>query len=376
MADPAPADFQRPITYFDIAIGDKPLGRVVFSLYADLVPKTAENFRALCTGEKGVGASGKPLCYKDSGFHRIIKSFMIQGGDFTAGNGTGGESIYGEKFEDEASPAKHTRPFLLSMANAGPNTNGSQFFVTTVPTPHLDGKHVVFGEVIRGKSIVREIENFPTASGDAPTSPITITACGQLDPSDPSLALPTVDPSDPTADIYEDYPDDDPHDVQQPPVALAAASTLRARGAAHFKAGEHALALRAWRKALRYADVHPVLPEDVEEEVKREFEDVRRALVLNAALAGVKAGEPRVALDLTARALRLELADGDRAKALYRQALAHVALREDEEAEEDLKAALKLAKDDKAIAGELERVRARRKEKVDKQKAAFKKMFS
>ncbi|TFY73659.1 hypothetical protein EWM64_g10352, partial [Hericium alpestre] len=199
----------RPITYFDVSIGEKPVGRIVFQLFSDLVPKTAENFRALCTGEKGIGNSGKPLHYKGSGFHRVIKNFMIQGGDFTAGNGTGGESIYGEKFEDESFLEKHTKPFLLSMANAGPNTNGSQFFVTTVPTPHLDDKHVVFGEVIRGKSVVRQIENHPTSSGDVPTEPITITDSGQLDPSDPSLAPPpAADPSDPFYDPYEDYPED------------------------------------------------------------------------------------------------------------------------------------------------------------------------
>ena len=158
----------RSRVFFDISIGGVPAGKVVFELYNDVVPKTAENFRALCTGEKGEGSAGKKLHYKGSAFHRVIKSFMIQGGDFTAGNGTGGESIYGEKFEDENFDLKHDKPFLLSMANAGPATNGSQFFVTTVPTPHLDGKHVVFGEVIAGKSVVRQVENTPTGANDKP----------------------------------------------------------------------------------------------------------------------------------------------------------------------------------------------------------------
>mmetsp|Transcript_1117 Transcript_1117/g.2310 ORF Transcript_1117/g.2310 Transcript_1117/m.2310 type:complete len:200 (+) Transcript_1117:23-622(+) len=168
-----------PTVFFDMSADGKPLGRIEMSLAADVAPRTVENFRALCTGEKGKGGSGKPLHYKGSVFHRVIPNFMCQGGDFTRFNGTGGESIYGAKFADEDFSLKHTGPGILSMANAGPNTNGSQFFICTTSTPHLDGKHCVFGYVTRGMNIVRAIEAYGSQSG-ATSAKIAIDDCGQL----------------------------------------------------------------------------------------------------------------------------------------------------------------------------------------------------
>mmetsp|Transcript_11073 Transcript_11073/g.16573 ORF Transcript_11073/g.16573 Transcript_11073/m.16573 type:complete len:283 (-) Transcript_11073:108-956(-) len=166
--------------FFDISIDGKKAGKIIMGLYGKQVPKTVANFVALCTGAKGVGKSGKPLHYKGSTFHRIIPGFMCQGGDFTNGDGTGGESIYGAKFADENFKIKHDAEGILSMANAGQDTNGSQFFLTVNPTPHLDGKHVVFGKVLEGyKEVVKNMEKKGSQGGKV-SVPVVIEDCGVL----------------------------------------------------------------------------------------------------------------------------------------------------------------------------------------------------
>ncbi|KAG9090134.1 peptidyl-prolyl cis-trans isomerase cpr6 [Ceratobasidium sp. 370] len=300
----------RPKVYTDISIGGKPAGRVIYSLFSDLVPKTAENFRALCTGEKGVGKSGKNLSYEGCSFHRVIKGFMIQG--------------------------------------------------------------------------VRQIENQPTASGDSPVSPCVITKCGELT-SDEELSMANQTPED--GDKYEDYPDDDDSDVQtSPETALRIAGEIRALGNTLYKEGKLELALQKYQKSIRYLDVHPVMPDGSPPELKTQFNALLAPVLLNAALVATKTREPRLAITLTSRALGLSppISNADKGesfiwscgKAHYRRALAYVAIGEDDDAEKDLLEAAKIVPEDGAIKAELAKVQAKKREKREKEKKAFKGLFS
>jgi peptidyl-prolyl isomerase H (cyclophilin H) len=167
-----------PIVFFDVTIGGHSAGRIKIELFADVVPRTAENFRQLCTGE--FRKNGKPVGFKGASFHRVIKGFMVQGGDFVRGDGTGCTSIYGDKFDDENFELKHTTPGLLSMANSGPGSNGCQFFITCDACDWLDNKHVVFGKVVDGMLTVRKVENVTVGPNSKPKLPIVISQCGEM----------------------------------------------------------------------------------------------------------------------------------------------------------------------------------------------------
>jgi len=361
-------DASNPLVYLDITIGGEEAGRIVLELYKDVVPKTAENFRALCTGEMGVGKStGKPLHYKGTPFHRIIPGFMCQGGDFSARNGTGGESIYGEKFDDENFELKHEEKGLLSMANAGPGTNGSQFFITVAETPHLDGKHTVFGQVLKGYGVVREMEHVET-KGEAPVHEVLIADCGVLENDAPAAATNESD--------IPEYPDDANFQSGSEGItqSVKIAETIKATGNDLFKKGEYKEASKVYSKALRFLD--PEIFAD--EEGNPSTSDMNRMaeaccpIMLNRAACSLKLQDyERAKKDCNAVIDR----EVKNVKALFRRAQANVALKDLDAAVADLEAAAYCAPTDSGIKAELVRVKKLQHANEAKLRGTFKNMF-
>ncbi|CAM8909463.1 unnamed protein product [Rhodiola kirilowii] len=358
-----------PKCYLDISIGGELEGRIVVELYKDVVPKTAENFRALCTGEKGIGPhTGVPLHFKESIFHRVVKGFMVQGGDISARNGTGGESIYGLKFDDENFDLKHERKGMLSMANSGPNTNGSQFFITTTRTPHLDGKHVVFGKVIKGIGVVRLMEHVTTGDGDCPTLDVVIADCGEIpEGADDGTCNFFKD-----GDTYPEWPaelDVKPEDISW---WIAAVDVIKAIGNEQFKKHDYKMALKKYRKALMYLDICWE-KEDITEERSSALRKTKSSIFTNSAACKLKLGDIEGALLDTDFALR----DAeDNVKALFRQGQAHMALNDIDSAVVSFQKALDLEPNDSGIKKELAAAKKKIADRRDREKKSYSKMFS
>jgi peptidyl-prolyl isomerase D len=360
-----------PRCFFDITIGGQPAGRIVFELFADKVPKTAENFRALCTGEKGIGKKGKPLHYKGCTFHRVIKGFVCQGGDFTAHNGTGGESIYGEKFEDENFIYKHDKAFMLSMANAGPNTNGSQFFITTTATPHLDGRHVVFGRVIKGRNVVRTIEHLETKN-ERPINPVVIANCGELAPGEDDGVVENID-----GDPYPDYPVDYEDGELNDETLMKIINEVKAIGNQYFTKGEYQKAVDKYNKAIRYIQERPTFTEEDTETFKSQWNQTKLPCYLNRAAALLKTGDYQRAITDCTIVLEIEnISTKDRVKALFRRGSAYHQLKSFEEALKDLEEAKRISPtQDVAILRELKLVQQNLKARKEKERQIYSKMF-
>lgn len=374
MAHPSPhckpANPSNPRVFLDVSVGGELVGRIVLELFADVCPKTAENFRALCTGEKGIGpTTGKPLHFKGCPFHRIIKKFMIQGGDFSNQNGTGGESIYGEKFEDENFKYQHDQIGLLSMANAGADTNGSQFFIITVPTPHLDNKHVVFGRTLKGLGVIKMLED-TEVKDEKPVKQCIIENCGELKEGD-DLGLA---PADGSGDAYPDFPEDIDGDLNDVDTIFRIAEDLKNLGNNFFKSQKWIVADNKYSKALRYIGaLRDGINQEPGEKAVKNLDGVALSCHLNIAACKLKLCDWDGAIQRCDEALAINQSN---TKALYRRAQAWQAKKDYDQALNDLKKALDITPEDKAVNNEILRVKQKKKELKEKEKATYAKMFA
>lgn len=362
------AKMVNPRCYLDVSIGGEMEGRIVAELYKDVMPKTAENFRALCTGEKGISPNtGLPLHYKGTHFNRVIRGLMVQGGNICSGNGVDGESIYGLKFEDENFELKHSRKGMLSMANSGPNSNGSQFFIVTTQATHLDGKNVVFGKVIKGLGLVRSIEYVATTDDYDPTVDVIIADCGEI----------PVGADDGTinffndGDVYPDWPvdlDAKPDDISW---LITAVDSIKLLGNEWYKKEDYKMAIRKYRKALKYLDLCWEM-EDINEVQSECLRKTKSQILTNSSVCKLKFGNYKGALLDADFAIR----DGkDNAKAFYRQGQVYMALNNIDAAVESFKEALKLEPNDSGIKKELAIAKKKIANRLEQERKAFSRMF-
>lgn len=386
-----------PNIYFDISIDETKVGRIVCELFAEKAPKTVENFYQLCLGDRCV-EQGKPLTYKDNYFHRVIKNFMIQCGDIlycstsfkkTDNTGKGGCSIYATQeelqnstslcygdFQDE-NLGTFEKPFCLAMANMGsPNTNSSQFFITTYPAPHLNGKHSIFGRVIHGKSVVRTIERFKVDSDGFPHSCIRIEGCGKWEKSD---NVPLYNASNDTigGDIFEEFPDDNENfDSENFDVAYLAANSIKESGTLLFKKKDYQNAYFKYKKSLRY--VNEYIPDlDVDKQNNIKFTQLRSKIYLNLSLVLCNLCNYDESIKYATYLLDMEgIPDVDQAKAYYRRGNCYLAKKRLDEALIDYKSCKEKNPEDKVITEKIEYIEELLEENKQKTRKSISKFFS
>lgn len=359
-----------PKAYLDISVGETPCGRVVVELEAEKAPLATSHFLA-----------NLPR-YKNTYFHRVIKNFMIQGGDVEYGRveqygdkrvGTGTD---GSTFADENTSEPLDSPFRLCMANSGPNTNSTQFFVSTYPAPHLQGKHTVFGRVIHGKSVIRAVERVSTDTADIPVKeqlPV-ITECGEWNEGD---AIPIFNASvdQVGGDIYEEYPDDDDHIVKDSSLSVYdAACIIKDSGGILFKQGQYQNALFKYAKALRYV-MEYIPDEDQEPEFYAKYTELKKKLYLNISLVSLKLGDFRRCIDYGLYVLEMKLTPAEKAKVYYRMGSANIALKKYKEAIANLETAAELSSD-AGIERELKRAQELQEAQVKRERAKYAKFFA
>ncbi|GAB1863458.1 40 kDa peptidyl-prolyl cis-trans isomerase [Camponotus japonicus] len=364
-------DKDNPVVFLDIAVGPEKVGRVIIELFKNVVPQTAENFRALCTGEKGAGVKAARLHYKGSTFHKIISQFMIQGGDIVSFNGTSGESIYGPYFNDENFTLKHMSAGLLSMVNEGqPHTNSSQFIITIQPSRHLDDTNVVFGKVIKGMGVVLEINKVQTEK-DIPIDKISIIDCGEFK-KDENWGLEENDGSE---DVYTPWPEDWDHSLHVEKLSHKYMEKVIRRikdsGNFYFSKKNFVDAGRKYKKALRYY-LWMCQQKDMPDTIYVSLVDLKSVLLLNLAAVYLKRKEYRKVIHFCNEVLETDNTNG---KALFRRGQAYSGLNEYKLGIADLERAFEIYPNDKDITREIKRIKKLKNSYLEFEKTTCQKMF-
>lgn len=359
---------KNPIVFLDVAISDERLGRIVIELFKDKVPLTAENFRALCTGEKGLGRNNKPLHYKGTFFHKLVRQLMVQGGDIVNFDGTSGESIYGSHFQDEDLKTLHNQEGLLSMVNEGkPNTNSSQFVITMATCPQLNNTNVVFGKVIKGLGIIKDLNEIPT-NNDVPIEKIKIIDCGELMHCE-NWGLEDNDGED----IYTPYPEDwnsSKYDELSHKNILDIVQKIKNVGNACFAKNKYATAEKKYKKALRYYEWLMKLEETPKTEAS--IVELKTRLLLNLAAVKLRQAKYKDTINLCNRVLA---ADESNCKALFRRGQAYTGMNEYELGLADFQKCIEENPANKDILKEIEKVNKEKQSYLQFEKATCQRMF-